>query len=153
MLVMLLLTLTRQGCFCIQSRSFRTSLHAFARWDPVQSRDLTARMESGWSCSAQKPLVGYSCCAGGRGAFPSQLYQVGERCYSSEEARDMGLSRSQAGPEDSDARGLCRRWEPCHQKAAAGAWSWARAGPGEPTSRPCGAAGGTRSSAVQAGRT
>lgn len=65
----------------------------------------------------------------------------------------MGLSRSQAGPEDSDAHGLCCRWEPCQQKAAAAAWSPARAGPGEPASWPCGAAAGTRASAVQAGRT
>lgn len=120
MLVTFLLMLTRQGWFYSQSSSFRTLLaaDAFAEWDLVrslvQSRDLTTRMERGRSCCVQKPLWGVQLlcreAVGVRGAFSGQLYQIGERCYPSEEARDVrdvGLSRSKAGPEDSGARGLC----------------------------------------------
>lgn len=62
-----------------------------------------------------------------RGAFSRQLYQTGEGCCPSEEAKDLGLSWSRAGSEDSDARGLCHTCaEPCQRRAAVWGRPWGR---------------------------
>lgn len=76
MLVVLLLLLTRQGCFCIRSSCFRAS--CLRQVGSCAESGSNRWNGSGRSCSAQKPLWGTAAVLGRGGHFLVSFTKLGK---------------------------------------------------------------------------